>query len=265
MTVIPPVASPLPTPNRWARSLAPADPFKWLAQGWRDLMTQPEMSLAYGLLIFLVSVGFVGGLVVLGRDYILFPAFAGFMVVGPILAVGLYEKSRRIAAHEPTRLTDMIFVKAKSDGQILFSGVLLCLLMLLWIRAAVIIYALFFGLVPFLGLGRIVPMLFTTPAGWAMLVVGSVVGGLFAAFSFAISAFSIPMLLNERTDALTAMGSSMALIWNNLPAMLTWGAIVLVLFLLSLATGLLGLIVIFPVLGHGTWHAYHAVREAEKP
>jgi uncharacterized membrane protein len=103
-------------------------------------------------------------------------------------------------------------------------------------------------------------MLFTTPEGWAMLAIGSAVGALFAAFSFAISAFSIPMLLNERVDALTAMGTSMALVWNNLPAMLTWGAIVLTLFLVSLATGLLGLIVVFPVLGHGTWHVYRAIR-----
>ena len=68
------------------------------------------------------------------------------------------------------------------------------------------------------------------------------------------------MLLDERIDALTAMGTSMALVWNNLPAMLVWGAIVLALFLLSLATGLLGLIIVFPLLGHATWHAYRAVR-----
>jgi uncharacterized membrane protein len=265
MTMIPAVVPPLPKENRWKRSVSPADAFKWLAAGWRDFLTEPATSLSYGLLVFLISAVIVGGLFAFGRDYILFPAFAGFMVVGPILAVGLYEKSRRIATHEPTRLTDMIFVKAKSGGQILFSGVLLCLLMLLWIRAAVIIYALFFGLVPFPGLAHIVPMLFTTHTGWAMLLVGSVVGGVFAAFSFAISAFSIPMLLNERTDAFTAMGSSIALIWNNLPAMLTWGAIVLALFLLSLATCLVGLIVIFPVLGHGTWHAYRAIRDEEKP
>ena len=67
------------------------------------------------------------------------------------------------------------------------------------------------------------------------------------------------MLLNERVDALTAMGSSMALVWNNLPTMLTWGAIVLAMFLASLATGLLGLVVVFPLLGHGTWNAYRAV------
>jgi uncharacterized membrane protein len=95
-----------------------------------------------------------------------------------------------------------------------------------------------------------------------MLIVGSAVGALFASFSFAISAFSIPMQLEQRVDALTAMGTSFALVGKNLPVMLTWGAIVLGLFLLSLATGLLGLIVVFPVLGHGTWHAYETMKAA---
>jgi len=72
--------------------------------------------------------------------------------------------------------------------------------------------------------------------------------------------FGIPRLHEERVDAFTAMGTSMALVWNNLPVMLTWGAIVLALFLVGLATGLLGLIVVFPILGHGTWHAYRAIR-----
>jgi uncharacterized membrane protein len=220
------------------------------------------MSFAYGLLIFLLSVGFVGGLVALGRDYILFPAFAGFMVVGPILAIGLYEKSRRIEAGQPPQWHNLFFVRPRSGGQILFTGVLLCLLMMVWMRAAVIIYALFFGLVPFPGLNHIAPMLFTTQTGWAMLAVGSVVGGLFAAFSFAISAFSIPMLLNEDIDAFTAMGSSTALVWANLRVLLIWAAIVLLLFLASLVTGMVGLIVIYPLLGHATWHAYRSVQPA---
>jgi uncharacterized membrane protein len=258
---IPAVLPPLPHQNKWSRNLAPADALHWLAQGWRDFRTYPAASIAYGVLIFLLSAIIVGGLFVFGRDYILFPALAGFLVVGPILAVGLYEKSRRIAAREPVHLLDMIFVRPASGGQILFTGVLLCLLMLLWMRAAVIIYALFFGLLPFPGLNHIAPMLFTTPTGWAMLIVGSAVGALFAAFAFAISAFSVPMLLAERVDALTAMGSSLALVSNNLPAMLTWGVIVLALVALSVATGFLGLIVAFPVLGHGTWHAYRAVRQ----
>jgi uncharacterized membrane protein len=260
MTIIPPVASPLPTPNQWARPLTVADPYKWLALGWRDLKTVPSMSIAYGAIIFLISIVFVGGLIALGRDYILFPAFAGFMVVGPILAVGLYEKSRRIEAGQPLRWHDIFFVRPRSGGQILFTGVLLCLLMMVWMRAAVIIYALFFGLLPFPGLNHIVPMLFTTGVGYAMLAVGTAVGGLFAAFSFAISVFSIPMLLDEPVDALTAMGSSMALVWNNLRVLLVWAVIVLALFLLCLATGMIGLIVIYPLLGHATWHAYRAVQ-----
>ena len=260
MTMIPPVVSPLPTSNRWARSLGTDDPFEWLALGWQDFKTRPEMSIAYGILIFLISAGFVAGLVALGYDYILFPTFAGFMVVGPILAVGLYEKSRRIEAGKPLQWRNLFLVKPRSGGQILFTGVLLSLLMMVWMRAAVIIYALFFGLLPFPGLNHIAPMLFTTGTGLAMLVVGTAVGGLFAAFSFAISVFSIPMLLNRDVDALTAMGSSMALVWNNLQVLLIWAAIVLALFLLSLATGMLGLIVIFPLLGHATWHAYRAVQ-----
>ena len=260
MTIIPSVSPPLPTKNRWTRRLTTADPFQWLSLGYSDLVTKPAMSIVYGVIIFLVSAALVGTLFASGRDYILFPAFAGFMVVGPILAVGLYEKSRRIEEGLPLRWADIFFVKPRSGGQILFTGVLLCLLMMVWMRAAVIIYALFFGLVPFPGLDHIASMLFTSGVGWAMLAVGTAVGGLFAAFSFAISAFSIPMLLNEPIDALTAMGSSMALVWNNLRVLLIWAAIVLALFLVSLATAMVGLIVIYPLLGHATWHAYRAVR-----
>ncbi|MDH2385486.1 DUF2189 domain-containing protein [Bradyrhizobium sp. CER78] len=260
MTMLPSVAPPLQTANKWARPLTMADPFDWLAQGWSDFRTQMPMSLAYGLLILAISLGLVSGLIALKRDYILFPVFAGFMVIGPILAVGLYEKSRRIEQGLPVSWRNLFFVRPRSGGQILFTGVLLCLLMIVWIRAAVLIYALFFGMVAFPGLDRIAPMLFTTVTGWAMLIVGTLVGGLFAAFSFAISAFSIPMLLDQRTDALTAMGSSMALVWNNLRVLMVWAAIVLGLFLASLATGMIGLIVTYPLLGHATWHAYRAVQ-----
>lgn len=232
----------------------------WLKAGWRDFLDRPGPSLAYGLAVFAVSLAIVWGLFALGYDYILFPALAGFMVMGPILAVGLYEKSRAIANNQPVSLARMIFVKARSGGQIWFTGAILCGLMLLWMRSAVLTYALFFGLTPFPGLDHIAQMLFTTWTGWAMLLVGSVIGGLFAAFSFAISTFSIPMLLDEDVDAFTAMGTSISLVWSNLPVMIAWGAIVLVLFLLSVATALIGLIIVFPVLGHATWHAYKAMR-----
>lgn len=251
---------PLPLAMQRRRNLPVSAAFGWLAAGWRDLWRHPLPSLAYGLLVLAVSVAVMWGLFVLQLDYILFPALAGFMVVGPLVAIGLYQKSRDLEEGHPVSLARMIFVRAASGAQVSYTGAILCLLMLVWMRAAVIIYALFFGLRPFPGLNDIVPMLVSTPEGWGMLVVGTAVGGLFAALSFAISTFGMPMLLAEKTDAFTAMGTSISLVWNNLPVMLMWGAIVLVLFLVSLATALIGLVVIFPLLGHATWHSYRAIR-----
>lgn len=257
---IPKVVPPLPRPSPHARNLPWRTAFGWLRAGWRDLWIHPGPSLLYGVGVFVVSALVVWGLFRLGLDYLLFPALAGFMVVGPLIASGLYEKSRRIEAGEPVSLWAMLLVRPRSTGSALFMGVLLLGLFLLWMRAAVLIYALFFGIVPFPGTDEIVPMLLTTPTGWALLAVGGAVGALFAAFAFAISVFAVPMMLSERTDAMSALGISMAMVWSNLPVMLAWGGIVLTVFLLSVASALAGLILAFPVLGHATWHAYRAVR-----
>lgn len=253
-------STPLPLAGQRRRNLPASAAFGWLAAGWRDLWRNPLPSLAYGLVVFVLSLAVVTCLFRLELDYILFPALAGFMVVGPLVAIGLYQKSRDLEEGRPVSLARMIFVRAESGAQVWFTGAILCLLMLVWMRAAVIIYALFFGLRPFPGLDHIAAMLFTTPEGWGMLVVGTVVGGLFAAFSFAISTFSIPMLLAEKVDAFTAMGTSISMVFRNLPVMLVWGAIVLALFLICIVTGLVGLVVIFPLLGHATWHSYRAIR-----
>ena len=253
-------AVPVPLAQQRRRTRHAGAAFGWLGAGWRDLWDRPGPSLAYGLAVFLVSVAVVWGLFVFELDYILFPALAGFMVVGPLVAIGLYQKSRAIETGEPVDLRRMLFVKARAGAQVLYTGAILCLLMLVWMRAAVIIYALFFGLTPFPGLDHIAGMLFTTPEGWAMLLVGTVVGGLFAAFSFAISVFSVPMLLDQDVDAFTAMGTSISMVWRNLPVMVMWGAIVSVLFAVAVVTALVGLIIVFPLLGHATWHAYKAIR-----
>ena len=250
----------VPLAEQRRRNLPASAAFGWLTAGWRDLWHQPGPSLAYGLAVFVISVAVVWGLFVFELDYILFPALAGFMVVGPLVAIGLYQKSRAIGNGEPVSLHRMLFVKAHAGAQVLYTGAILCLLMLVWMRAAVIIYALFFGLTPFPGLDHVVEMLATTPEGWGMLLVGTLVGGLFAAFSFAISVFSVPMLLDQEVDAFTAMGTSISMVWRNLPVMVMWGAIVSVLFLVSVVTALVGLIVVFPLLGHATWHAYRAIR-----
>lgn len=263
MSTIPKTVPPLPREKTLYRRLDTWAGLEWLALGWRDLFRAPLSSFCYGLAVFALSWAVLSAIFALDYDYILFPALSGFMIVGPLLAIGMYEKSRRLASRAPVTLSSVFFVRPASGGQLLYTGVLLCVLMLLWMRAAVILYSLFFGMQPFSGIENIYDTILLTPRGNALLVVGTLVGGIFAAFSFAISVFAVPMQLAERTDALTAMGTSMALVWNNLGAMIAWGAIVFGLFILGAATAFLGFIVIIPLLGHATWHAYVAVRQPE--
>ncbi|SOC30176.1 DUF2189 domain-containing protein [Thalassospira xiamenensis] len=259
MTTIPPTAPPLAKPNVWKKDLPVSTAFVWLSAGWRDFKHSPGFSIFYGIGVWLVSVLLLVGMFLFNYDYILLPVLSGFLIVGPVIAVGLYQKSSDIAENKRVSLMRMLFVRVKSGGQIVFAGVLLLLLMLLWMRAAVILYALFFGLRPFPGFGDIPATLLHDPYGIALIIVGSAVGGVFAAFSYAISVFSLPALLSRTTDALTAMGMSMAIVWNNLSLMIAWGAIVLALVTLSIVTGLIGMIVVFPILGHATWHAYQTM------
>lgn len=261
METIPEVVPPLPREKTLYRHLDTWAGIDWLAKGWRDLFRAPLSSFYYGLAVFIGSWIVLWTIFSLDYDYILFPALSGFMIVGPLLAIGMYEKSRRLATGEQVTLSSVFFVQPASGGQVLYTGVLLCVLMLIWMRAAVLLYGLFFGMQQFSGIENIHETIFLTQRGNALLVVGTLVGGLFASFSFAISVFSIPMQLAERTDALTAMGTSMALVWNNLRTMLVWGTLVFLLFIVGAATAFLGFIIIFPLLGHATWHAYLAVRQ----
>lgn len=243
------------------RGLPVSTAVSWLKAGWSDFKSSNmEASLLFGILVFTISWLLIAGIFAFDLDYILFPLLGAFMVLGPAMAVGLYEKSRNIEDGESTGIGRMLFVKPRSRGQIAFVGLVLSLWILLWLRAAVLLYALFFGMHEFPGVDGVVSTLLTEPRGWWLLLTGTLFGGLFAAFAFGISTFSIPMLLVEETDAFTSMGSSLALSWHNLPVMVAWGAIVSALFVVSILTGLLGLIVIFPVLGHATWHVYRAVR-----
>lgn len=261
---------PLPTlnpprrpPAAFARNLPARAALGWLGAGWRDFRRNPGPSLAYGLVVFALSWAVLIGLHAVGLLYLALPALAGFLIVGPFLALGLYEKSRRLDAGEPVSLGAMLFVRPRSRGQLAYAGLMLGLLVLFWLRAADLLYALFFGLTPFPGADEALANVLTSARGWALIAVGSAVGGLFAAFAFAIGLFSIPMLMAKRRDALTALGLSFAMTTQNLRPALAWGAIVAAGLAMSAATGGLGLIVVYPVLGHGTWAVWRAIGAPE--
>ncbi len=234
------------------------NPFDWLAAGWRDLTAAPSVTLAYGLLFFVTSWVIVGALFFFGAEGILFPAIAGWLLVGPILAIGLYHTAQRMAVGKKHSIASAIHIKASSLQQVGFAGALLMVLLLAWVRSAAILYALFFGIRGFPGIEELVNTLFLTWSGIAMVAIGTLVGGLFAALGFAISAFSIPMLLSREIDVFTAMARSASTVWNNFGVMILWGAIIVGLAFVGMITGFLGMIIVFPLLGYATWHAYAA-------
>ncbi len=236
-------------------------PWTWLAAGWRDIARAPHISLTYGALFTLVSLVLSGGLFLAGIEYLLPPLAAGFMLVGPMLAVGLYETSRRLEAGEPATLGAALFVSTRSPAQLAFLGVVLALALLAWMRIASLLFALFFGTLEFPPLANILPMLFFTWEGLGLLIVGSAVGALIAAAVFAVSAVSVPLLMMRDLDAITAMLISLRVVRENLLVLALWAWLIVVLTGFGLVPAFLGLVVTFPLVGHATWHAYRDLIE----
>lgn len=257
---LPTLSPPIRAPATFARGLPASVVRKWLAAGWTDFRAAPGPSLAYGLFLFTLSLVVVAGLGAVGLMYLVLPAVAGFLIVGPFLAIGLYAQSRALEEGKCRSLGAMLLVRPAAGPQLAYAGLMLCLLVLFWLRTADLLYALFFGLAPFPGAEHALINVLTTPRGWGLILVGGVLGALFAGFAFAISLFSVPMLMSERRDALTAMGLSFVMTVQNLRAAVAWGAVVAAGLALSVATGLIGLVVVFPILGHGTWHVFREIR-----
>lgn len=257
---LPTLRPPHPPASPFARRLPVSAARSWLAAGWADFRDAPWPSLGYGAVLLVLSYGILFVLLRTGLLFLALPSIAGFLIVGPYLAIGLYKKSDRRASGQTTTLAQMMLAGPRSGGQLAYAGLLLCLLVMFWLRAADLLYAVFFGIFPFPGAQSALLNVLVTPRGWLLVVTGSAVGALFAAFAFATSVFSIPMLVFERRDALTALGLSFAMTAQNLRVMLAWGAIVVTGLAVSVLGGLVPLVVLFPILGHGTWHAYRAIR-----
>jgi uncharacterized membrane protein len=231
-------------------------PWGWLAAGWRDLCSAPFVSLTYGAVFSALAYGFAFVLFELDRAPVILPLAGGFLLLAPLLAVGLYEISRRIAAGEKVGLTDALAAPMRARGQLAFMGVILLLIYLLWVRLAFLLFMLFFGPVPIPPVEQFVPVLLFSTAGIGLLVTGTVAGAALATAVFAISAISIPMLLDREVDTVSAMLASLRAVGKNPAAMMLWAALIVALTAVGVAALFIGLAVVFPLIGHATWHAY---------
>ena len=240
-----------------ARQLEFDAPWNWLAAGWRDIWVMPGLSLGYGVLVFLASWALFVLLQRLDALAMVLVLAGGFLLIGPLLAVGLYRISQRLEAGAVSLgLSDILLPPRAARGQLAFFGVLLLLFFSFWVRFAGLLASIFLGGVTLPPLDKILQTLLFTPEGLGLLMVGTASGAVLAALVFALTAFAVPMLLERETDAFSASRASFTAVLANLKPMLLWAALIVVMIAAGIATAFVGLIFAFPLIGHASWHAY---------
>jgi uncharacterized membrane protein len=233
-----------------------------LAQGVADFSATP--SHAVFLCLIYPVVGLLLARLTLGYDVLplLFPLAAGFALVGPFAAIGFYELSRRRELGLPVSWQDAFDVlRSPSRGAIAALALLLLIIFAIWIAVAQAIYIAYFGYEPAASIPHFIRQVFATPAGHRLIVVGNLVGFLFALLVLSISVVSFPLLLDRDVGAVEAVLTSVRAVAANPVIMAVWGLIVAALLLIGSLPLFIGLAVVVPILGHATWHLYRKVVE----
>lgn len=224
----------------------------WLARGWNDLIATRFVGLFYGAAF--VAMGYAIVWVYAARWQLTTGLIGGFFLMGPFLCTGLYELSRQRARGERISLGGSIACLAWNPGSIGLFALLLTFLMIVWVRVSVLLFALFSTAdIPTLQ-GVLGTILSLDNAGFVALWFG--VGFLFASLAFAVGVVSVPMILDRGSDTLEAVFTSVRALIRNPRALYLWAAVVVVVIGLSLALGMVPLLVTAPLIGHATWHAY---------
>ena len=241
-------------PARVAKDLEIADLWAALGAGWRDFVKYPVFGLFFASIYVAAGLFLAYALITWGLVVWLIPAMAGFPLLAPFTAVGLYEVSRRREAGLPMSWGAILgALRGRGDEQILSMGVIVFVAFGFWIMVAHGIYAVFLAES---GLPGESLALFRTQAGIAMLLVGSAVGGLMALAFYAITVVSLPMLVDREVDFLTAIIVSLAVVRSNTAVLLVWAFLIAAFLFLAMAPLFLGLFLAMPILGHATWHLY---------
>ncbi len=240
------------------RVVALARPLHWLALGWRDTKRAPVASLLHGLVV--AAGGWVIGLLTLKAWYLLPGAFSGFVLVGPILATGLYELSRRMEAGEPAGLAHALHAWRRGTRPLVWMGLGLAIAATAWVLLSSVMVALFVR-APITGLEAFLRHVVLSH-GSNLFPLWMALGGLGASLVFAATAVSAPLLLDRDTDLWTAVWTSIRAVGANPHAMALWATLIMLATALSVATAMLGFIIAIPVIGHATWHAYRELVDA---
>ena len=227
-----------------------------LAAGWRDFRTAPLFGLFFAAFYVLGGWLILFSVTAKGQLWWTLPASAGFPILGPFIACGLYEVSRRRETGEPLVWAEIIgVIFSQKDRQIPSIAAVIVVFFLFWNFLSHMIFALFLGKSTLTNVSSSLAV-FLTPEGLTMLAVGTVVGAVFSTLLFALTVVSLPMLLDREVDFVTAMLSSLGVVTESPVVMLGWGALIASGLFVAMLPGFVGLFIALPVFGHATWHLY---------
>jgi len=238
------------------RRVAVADIAEALIEGLRDFQAYPLYGLAFGALYAAGGIAIVLCLTHFGLIYFAYPLAAGFALIGPFVAIGLYEISRRRESGEPVSIS-AIWSAVRSRSEVGWMAFVALFFFVVWMYQVRLLIALLLGLnASFSSLSEFITVVLTTNEGLLFLIIGNLDGAALSLILFSLTVVSFPLLLEREVDFVTAMVTSVrAVVTSPLP-MIGWAAAIVVLLVVSVIPWFLGLLVTLPVLGHATWHLY---------
>ncbi|MCB9993061.1 MAG: DUF2189 domain-containing protein [Hyphomicrobiaceae bacterium] len=231
-----------------------------LRAGWRDFLKAPAYGLFFGAIFAAGGLFIVWVLSQTDQLWMVIPVMIGFPLIGPFIATGLYEISRRLQKGEPLSWRAvLVTVFNQRERQMGWMAFVVLFDFWVWIYLVRILLALFMGFNTPSTLEGFLNVVLSTSEGLTFLAVGTLVGAVLALFLFSITVVAMPLLLDTELDFVTAMITSVRSVTRNPAPMLFWGLVVTILSVLAMVPAFLGLLVILPVLGHATWHLYQAI------
>lgn len=241
------------------RPIAAADIAEALAQGLRDFQAMPLFGLTFGALYAAGGILIVLSLTAFGMVYLAYPLAAGFALIGPFVAIGLYEMSRRRETGEQVTLV-AVWATVRSRHEIGWMAFVTLFIFVIWMYQVRLLIALILGInASFSSLQQFITVVLTTGEGLLFLAIGNAVGAALSLILFSLTVVSFPLLLDRDVDFVTAMVTSVRAVVTSPIPMIGWAAVIVVLLIVSSIPYFLGLLVTLPVLGHATWHLYRRI------
>jgi uncharacterized membrane protein len=230
-------------------------PWEWLGKGWKDLTSAPHFSLLYGAVFVLVSYGLTLGLMYRDLFFIVPPLAAGFFLLAPMLGIGLYQISDSLERGQEARFCNALTAWKRNEVHLSAMAVALVLVLLAWMLIAAVVFALLYHR-PVPTWENFIPEVFLSGDNPLFVFGGILAGGIIAAFTFTISAITVPVLMDRQIDVVSAMQTSVQAVRTNWRAMALWACLIVMFVGVGIVTFYIGLIVTMPLVGHATWHAY---------